>query len=88
MLRALHRVERNGGAPGVDGMTVEELRPFLRAHWEQIRKDLLQGGYTPQPVRRVEIPKPNGGVRHLGVPTVVSYCPSDSRRSDSSPEMS
>ena len=42
MLRALHRVERNGGAPGVDGMTVEELRPFLRAHWEQIRKDLLQ----------------------------------------------
>ena len=71
MLRALHRVERNGGAPGVDGMTVEELRPFLRAHWEQIRKDLLQGCYTPQPVRRVEIPKPNGGVRHLGVPVVL-----------------
>ena len=71
MLRALQRVERNGGAPGVDGMTVEDLRPFLRMHWERIRGEVLQGRYTPQPVRRVEIPKPSGGVRALGIPTVL-----------------
>jgi RNA-directed DNA polymerase len=71
MLRALQRVERNGGAPGADGMAVEDLRPFLRRHWERIRTELLQGHYTPQPVRRVEIPKPGGGVRMLGIPTVL-----------------
>lgn len=71
MLRALQRVERNGGAPGVDGMTVAEFRPFLRTHWERIRAELLEGRYTPQPVRRVEIPKPSGGVRVLGIPTVL-----------------
>jgi len=71
MLQALQRVERNGGAPGVDQMTVEELRPHLRTHWERIRADLLQGRYRPQPVRRVEIPKPRGGVRGLGIPTVL-----------------
>src|SRR5579864_600240 len=71
MLRALQRVERNGGAPGVDGMTVEELRPVLQTHWDRIRGELLRGGYTPQPVRRVEIPKPSGGVRVLGIPTVL-----------------
>ncbi len=71
MLHALRRVERNGGAPGVDGMTAEELRPFLRTHWERIRAELLQGQYRPQPVRRVEIPKPSGGVRGLGIPTVL-----------------
>ena len=71
MLHALQRVERNGGAPGVDGMTVEDLRPFLRMHWERIRMELLQGHYTPQPVRRAEIPKPGGGVRVLGIPTVL-----------------
>lgn len=71
MLRALQRVERNSGAPGVDGLTVEELRPFLRTHWERIRTELLQGQYTPRPVRRVEIPKPGGGVRLLGVPTAL-----------------
>ena len=71
MLRALQRVERNGGAPGADGMTVEDFRPFLRTHWERIRRELLRGGYTPQPVRRVEIPKPAGGMRVLGIPTVL-----------------
>lgn len=71
LLRALRRVERNGGAPGVDGMTVEELRPFLRSHWAHIREDLLHGHYRPQPVRRVKIPKPGGGVRQLGIPTVL-----------------
>ncbi len=69
--RALRRVERNAGAPGVDGMTVAELRPFLRTHWPRIREEILQGQYTPQLVRRVEIPKPGGGVRHLGIPTVL-----------------
>ncbi len=71
MFRALQRVERNGGAPGVDGMTVEDLRPFLRSHWERIRAELLQGQYRPQSVRRMEIPKPGGGVRRLGIPTVL-----------------
>lgn len=71
VLRALQRVERNGGAPGIDGMTVEELRPFLRTHWGRIRQELRDGSYRPRPVRRVEIPKPGGGVRHLGIPTVL-----------------
>ena len=71
MLRALQRVERNSGAPGVDGMTVEDIRPYLRRHWERIRAELLQGCYTPRPVRRVEIPKPSGGGRALGIPTVL-----------------
>ncbi len=71
LLRALRRVERNGGAPGVDGMTVEELRPCLRSHWARIREELLDGRYRPQPVRRIEIPKPGGGMRQLGIPTVL-----------------
>jgi RNA-directed DNA polymerase len=69
--RALRRVEANRGAPGVDGMTTAELRPYLEAHWRRLRQDLLEGRYRPQPVRRVEIPKPDGGVRELGIPTVV-----------------
>lgn len=71
VVRALERVERNGGAPGIDGMTVEELRPYLREHWLEIRKTLDEQTYKPQPVRRVEIPKPDGGVRLLGIPKVV-----------------
>jgi len=71
MLRALRRVERNGGAPGVEGMTVEELRPFLRTQWERIRTELREGRDRPHPVRQVEIPKPSGGVRYLGIPTVL-----------------
>jgi len=64
-------VKRNGGAPGIDGMTTEELRDHVRRHWETIRAKLLAGTYAPSPVRRVEIPKPNGGVRLLGIPTVL-----------------
>ena len=68
---ALARVRRNKGAPGIDGMTVEALGAHLKDHWPTIRAQLLDGSYEPQPVRRVEIPKPTGGVRALGVPTVL-----------------
>ncbi len=65
-------VKRNGGAPGIDGMTTQQLRDHVRKHWESIRSKLLAGTYVPSPVRRVEIPKPNGGgVRLLGIPTVL-----------------
>jgi RNA-directed DNA polymerase len=69
--RALKRVKANKGSPGVDGMTVQELPGFLRQHWPAIREELLSGTYKPQPVKRVDIPKPDGGVRKLGIPTVV-----------------
>ncbi len=69
--KALQRVRRNRGGPGVDGMRVQELADHLRDHWPAIREQLLSGEYRPQPVKRVEIPKPGGGVRKLGVPTVV-----------------
>jgi group II intron reverse transcriptase/maturase len=71
MWRAYERVVRNGGAPGMDGMTVEALKPFLQLRWQAIRKELLDGTYQPSCVRKVEIPKPGGGVRTLGIPTVV-----------------
>lgn len=71
VLRALQRVESNRGAPGVDGMTVSELRPWLRLHWKEIRQALDAGTYRPSPVRRVTIPKPDGGERELGVPTAL-----------------
>lgn len=71
MLRAYDRVRRNKGAPGVDGMTVEALKPYLKAHWPEIKQQLLDGCYRPQPVRKVEIPKPGGGVRMLGIPCVL-----------------
>ncbi len=69
--RALRRVERNGGAPGPDGMTTAELRPYVDASWPEVRRELDRGTYRPQPVRRVQIPKPGGGVRELGVPTAL-----------------
>ena len=65
------RVKANAGAPGIDGMTVEELRDYLMEHWPEIKGELLRGEYKPKPVKRVEIPKPGGGVRLLGIPTVV-----------------
>jgi group II intron reverse transcriptase/maturase len=68
--QALQQVQGNGGAPGVDGMTVEELPEHLRAHWPTIRAKLDERTYRPSPVKRVEIPKPKGGVRLLGIPTV------------------
>jgi len=69
--RALARVKANKGSAGVDGMTVQQLPGFLKQHWPVIREQLLSGTYEPQPVRRVEIPKPDGGKRKLGIPTVV-----------------
>jgi RNA-directed DNA polymerase len=71
LVRAWQRVRDNKGAPGVDGMTIAEAKGYLREHWPGIRSQLLDGTYRPQPVRRVEIPKPDGGVRKLGVPCVV-----------------
>lgn len=68
---ALKRVMANKGSPGVDGMTVKRLPRYLKRHWPEIRKQLLSGTYKPQPVERVEIPKPDGGVRKLGIPTVL-----------------
>ncbi len=71
VVRALERVERNEGAPGIDGMRVEELRPYLKEYWLEIRKTLDEQTYQPKPVRRVEIPKPDGGARLLGIPSVM-----------------
>src|SRR3989475_2419368 len=69
--QAYKRVKANKGSPGIDGMTVGELSGYLKQHWPTIREQLLRGTYEPQPVRRVEIPKPDGGVRKLGIPTVL-----------------
>jgi RNA-directed DNA polymerase len=71
LFAALERVKANKGAPGVDGMTVEELPDYLKEHWPAIRAELDAGKYQPSPVKRVEIPKPGGGTRQLGIPTVV-----------------
>jgi group II intron reverse transcriptase/maturase len=68
---ALARVRKNKGSPGVDGMTVEDLPEHLRQEWPRLREQLLSGTYEPQAVRRVEIPKPGGGMRQLGIPTVL-----------------
>src|SRR5438045_2772035 len=68
---ALQRVKANKGSPGVDGMTVVGIKDYLKQHWPAIREQLLNGTYEPKPVRRVEIPKPDGGVRKLGIPTVL-----------------
>src|SRR3954453_2813363 len=68
---ALRAVVRNKGAPGVDGITVRQLPNLLKARWPEIEDQLLQGRYQPQPVRRVQIPKPAGGTRDLGIPTVI-----------------
>jgi RNA-directed DNA polymerase len=67
--RALHQVKRHPGAPGIDGMTVDDLGAYLQAHWPTSRAAVLAGTYVPQPVRRTEIPKPGGGTRHVGIPT-------------------
>jgi len=71
LLAALKRVRQNAGSPGIDGMTVEALSDHLRVHWRRLREELLAGRYQPQPVRRVAIPKPGGGERELGIPTVL-----------------
>ncbi len=71
MQTALKRVESNKGAAGIDGMEVQQLRGYLKEHWLEVREALESGKYRPNPVRRVEIPKPDGGVRQLGIPTVL-----------------
>jgi RNA-directed DNA polymerase len=68
---ALRRVKANKGSPGIDGITVNRLDDYLEQHWSAIREQLLSGTYKPKPVKRVEIPKPDGGVRKLGIPTVL-----------------
>ena len=71
LAKALKRVCTNKGSPGIDGITVDELRDYLKDHWLEIREQLLEGHYMPQPVKQVVIPKPGGGTRMLGIPTVV-----------------
>ena len=71
MRRAWKRVKANRGAPGMDAMRIEDFAAFARSHWAEIRQQLEGGTYPPQPVRRVSIPKPGGGERLLGIPTVV-----------------
>ncbi len=74
MNAAYKRVCANKGAGGVDEVTVEGLGEYIKENWESIREQIRRREYKPQPVKRVEIPKPNGGVRNLGIPTVTSYC--------------
>ena len=69
--QALKRVQSNKGSAGVDGMTIQQLPAYLKKHWPNIREQLMAGIYKPQPVLRVEIAKPDGGMRKLGIPTVV-----------------
>src|SRR5271170_3717571 len=69
--QALARVKANKGSAGMDGTTVQHLPEHLKQHWPVIREQLMSGAYRPQPVKRVEIPKPDGGIRKLGIPTVL-----------------
>ena len=71
LVRALKQVQRNKGSPGVDGMTVDDLPGFLKQYWPMLRQQLIEGTYSPKPVLRVEIPKPDGRKRKLGIPTVL-----------------
>jgi RNA-directed DNA polymerase len=74
MVAAYARVVGNKGAAGIDAMSVADLKPFLVEHWPRINEDLLADRYQPQAVRGVEIPKPGGGMRLLGIPMRASYC--------------
>jgi RNA-directed DNA polymerase len=69
--QAFKRVKANRGSHGIDGMEIEELLPYLKQHGASLKQEILEGRYQPSPVRRVEIPKPDGGIRLLGIPTVV-----------------
>ena len=71
LLTALHYVKRNKGCAGIDGITVDDLPTFLKHHWLEVKSQLLNGSYRPQPVKQVLIPKPDGGTRKLGIPTVL-----------------
>lgn len=70
LIHALKQVKRNKGAPGIDGLTVEQFPAYLKQYWPVIRQQLLDGTYRSKPVRRIEIPKPDGRTRKLGIPTV------------------
>jgi RNA-directed DNA polymerase len=70
-IEAIRAVVRNGGSPGIDKMTVQQLKGHIAQHWESIREKLRNGSYTPSPVKRVDIPKPGGGTRMLGIPTAM-----------------
>lgn len=72
--RAFKKVKANKGAPGIDGITVEEIGEYLRENQKELIERIRRGKYTPDPVRRVGIHKPDGGIRKLGIPTVTSYC--------------
>lgn len=72
MFAALDKVKANKGAGGIDGISVDEIDQYLRDNWVDIRDKIRKRKYKPKPVRRVEIPKPNGGVRNLGIPTVLA----------------
>ncbi len=72
--KAFKQVTANKGAGGIDGMQTDELRDYFNASWQTLRADILKGNYRPQPVRKVEIPKPQGGTRMLGIPTVRDSC--------------
>ena len=78
---AVRRVKANKGSAGVDGITVDQLTDYLKQHWPAIGAQLLEGTYQPRPVRRVEIPKPDGGVRKLGIPTVLDRFVQQDRKS-------
>ena len=80
--RAMKRVCANKGSSGVDGMKVEELDLYMSDHWKEIEQAIRERRYKPQPVERVEIPKENGGVRKLGIPTVVKACDESHRIKD------
>ena len=71
LLLALKQVEKNKGSHGVDQMPVESLREYFVEHWHVLKDEILSGTYQPKPIRRVEIPKPDGGIRKLGIPTVI-----------------
>jgi RNA-directed DNA polymerase len=71
LARAWKRVKANKGAPGIDGMTIEDFPAYAREHWPSVREQISQGRYQPQPVRRVELPKPDGGKRLLGIPVIL-----------------
>ena len=73
MTQAYKRVVANKGASGVDGITIDEVKQYLIENWEEIREQIRNRKYQPQPVRRVEIPKPNGGVRNLGIRVTSGY---------------
>ena len=79
LVKAWNKVRSNHGAPGPDGITIDDFPDHCREHWPEIKRQLLEGTYQPSPARRKSIPKPDGSERHLGIATVASYCTSYGR---------